>query len=66
VGFTPVVGAPDYCEPGNGPDSLLLRWGNQDASGAGVAINYRIPIPKLRRLADAGPGALRPAATVRL
>ena len=66
VGFTPVLGAPDYCEPGNGPDSLLLRWENQDGSGTAVAINYRIPIPKLRRLADAGPGALRPSAPVKL
>ena len=50
----------------NGPDSLLLRWENQDGSGTAVAINYRIPIPKLRRLADAGPGALRPSAPVKL
>ncbi|SFT91336.1 NAD(P)/FAD-dependent oxidoreductase [Arthrobacter sp. ov118] len=66
VGNTAVVGAPDYCEPGNDPDSLLLCWGNQAGSGTAVAINYRIPIPKLRRLADAGPGALRPAAPLKL
>lgn len=64
VGFTPVAGAPDHCEPGNGPESVLLRWENQDGSGTAAAVNYRIPIPKLRRLADAGPGALRPAAPV--
>ena len=64
VGFTPVVGAPDYSEPGQGAESVLLRWENMDGSGTAAAINYRIPIPKLRRLADAGPGALRPAAPV--
>lgn len=66
VGFTPVVGAPDYCEPGEDRDSMLLRWENTDGSGTAAAVNYRIPIPKLRRLADAGPGALRPASPVKL
>lgn len=55
VGFTPMVGAPDYCEPGQDSDSMLLRWEDKDGSGTAVAINYRIPVPKLRRLADAGP-----------
>lgn len=55
IGFTPVVGAPDYCEPGEGRDSMLLRWENKDGSGTAAAINYRIPVPKLRRLADTGP-----------
>lgn len=62
VGFTPVVGAPDYCEPGNGGQSMLLRWENGDGSGTAAAVNYRIPVPKLRRLADAGPAAIRSAA----
>lgn len=62
VGFTPVAGAPDYCEPGGSADSVLLRWDNPDGSGTAAAINYRIPVPKLRKLADGGPGALRPAA----
>jgi NADPH-dependent 2,4-dienoyl-CoA reductase/sulfur reductase-like enzyme len=59
VGFTPVVGPPDYCGTGEGADSTLLRWEHQDGSGTAAAINYRIPIPKLRRLANAGPGALQ-------
>lgn len=66
VGFTPVAGAPDYCEPGEDQESMLLRWENNDGSGTAAAINYRIPIPKLRRLADSGPGALRSAAPVKL
>lgn len=59
VGFTPVIGSPDYSEAGQGPDSMLLRWEHPDGSGTAAAINYRIPIPKLRRLANAGPGALQ-------
>jgi 3-phenylpropionate/trans-cinnamate dioxygenase ferredoxin reductase subunit len=59
VGFTPVVGKPDYCETGEGTGSLLLRWEHQDGSGTAAAINYRIPIPKLRRLANAGPEVLQ-------
>lgn len=66
VGFTPVVGAPDYCEPGGENGSALLRWDNPDGSGTAAAVNYRIPIPKLRRLADAGPAALRPNAPARV
>ena len=66
VGFTPVVGAPDYCEPGNDDQSVLLRWENGDGSGTAAAVNYRIPVPKLRRLADNGPAALHPAAAARV
>jgi hypothetical protein len=62
VGFTPVLGEPDFCEPGGETGSVLMRWQNDDGSGTAAAVNYRIPIPKLRRLADAGPAALHPAA----
>lgn len=62
VGFTPVAGTPDFCDPGDGTDSMLMRWDNQDGSGTAAAINYRIPIPKLRRLANAGPEALQRTA----
>ncbi|KIS26115.1 pyridine nucleotide-disulfide oxidoreductase [Arthrobacter sp. SPG23] len=65
VGFMPVAGEPDFCEPGTGNDSLLLRWDNVVGSGTAAAVNYRIPVPKLRRLADEGPAALRPAAPAR-
>lgn len=58
VGFTPVAGSPDFCEPGDGADAVLLRWANHDGSGTAAAINYRIPVPKLRRLANTGPEAL--------
>ena len=65
VGFTPLVGAPDYCEPGEDRESMLLRWENKDGFGTAAAINYRIPIPKLRRLADGGP-VHSPAESVKL
>lgn len=60
AGYTPVEGAPDYFEPGTGQGSMLLRWGHADGSGTAAAVNYRIPVPKLRRLADTGPGAIHP------
>jgi hypothetical protein len=44
---------------------MLLRWDNTDGSGTAAALNYRIPVPKLRRFADAGPAALRAAAPAR-
>jgi NADPH-dependent 2,4-dienoyl-CoA reductase/sulfur reductase-like enzyme len=59
AGFTPVAGSPDYAEAGEGADSMLLRWDNGDGAGTAASINYRIPIPKLRRLANTGPEALR-------
>lgn len=66
VGFTPVQGTPDFCEAGGEEGSLLMRWQHDDGSGTATALNYRMPIPKLRRLADAGPAALRPAAPARV
>ena len=62
VGTTPVEGAPGYCERGSADGSVLLRWSNPDGSGTAAAVNYRIPIPKLRRLADAAPAGASPAA----
>ncbi|MFF2243758.1 NAD(P)/FAD-dependent oxidoreductase [Arthrobacter sp. NPDC058130] len=66
VGFTPVVGAPDYCEPGGENGSALLHWDNPDGYGTAAAVNYRIPVPKLRRLADGGLAAVRPNAPARV
>ncbi|HRO31496.1 MULTISPECIES: NAD(P)/FAD-dependent oxidoreductase [Micrococcaceae] len=66
VGFTPVTGAPDYLESGANEESMLMRWDHADGAGTAVAINYRIPVPKLRRLAHTGPVALRPPAPASL
>ena len=46
VGTLPLVGEPEVVEAGPEPERMLLRW-----DGAAAAINYRIPIPRLRRLA---------------
>ncbi|TQJ58416.1 NADPH-dependent 2,4-dienoyl-CoA reductase/sulfur reductase-like enzyme [Arthrobacter sp. SLBN-83] len=65
VGFTPVEGAPHLREQGTGADSSLLRWEHADGSGTAAAINYRIPIPKLRRLATTGQQVVRAAEPVK-
>ncbi|MFF2346556.1 NAD(P)/FAD-dependent oxidoreductase [Pseudarthrobacter sp. NPDC058119] len=64
VGFTPVEGAPHLREQGTGTDSSLLRWEHADGSGTAAAINYRIPIPRLRRLANTGQQVARAAEPV--
>lgn len=30
-----------------------MRWSHADGTGAAVALNYRIPIPRLRRMTRA-------------
>lgn len=60
VGFTPVSGAPDYTGQGSDADSQLMWWGNPAGAGTAVSVNYRIPVPRLRRLANQGPAALGP------
>lgn len=47
VGHLPVVGAPVYADGGPGGPALM-QW-----PGAAAALNYRIPIPRLRRVAAA-------------
>lgn len=37
---------------------VLVRWDGQDGPGTAAAVNYRIPIPRLRRLAASAPAAL--------
>ncbi|MCX6497337.1 MAG: FAD-dependent oxidoreductase [Arthrobacter sp.] len=61
-GFLPLAGAPDYLDgdPHDGPS--LMRWSHREGSGTAVAINKRIPIPKLRRLSEAAPEVASPAA----
>ncbi|MGF9663876.1 FAD-dependent oxidoreductase [Arthrobacter crystallopoietes] len=60
-GFLPLLGEPELLEgdPHGGP--TLMRWSHADGTGTAVGINYRIPIPKLRRLANA-PAAVAPSA----
>ena len=55
VGFTPVEGIPGYRETGADEESMLVRWENRDGTGTAAALNHRIPVPRLRRLANTGP-----------
>ena len=66
VGWMPLAGTPDFCDPGANADSMLMCWGEEDGAGAAVAVNYRIPVPKLRRLAGAGPAVVRTAPPARV
>lgn len=53
MGDLPFGGAPTRIADGSGDDSALLRWQHPDGTAAAAAINYRIPIPRLRRLCEA-------------
>jgi NADPH-dependent 2,4-dienoyl-CoA reductase/sulfur reductase-like enzyme len=49
IGWTPVAGEAEIVEGTAGQG--VLRWHHSDGSATAVALDYRIPIPKLRRLA---------------
>ncbi|WP_345962166.1 FAD-dependent oxidoreductase [Streptomyces sp. BRB040] len=53
VGALPVEGEPEYVagQPGGGP--ALMRWAHSDGTADVVALDYRIPIPRLRRMTQA-------------
>lgn len=60
-GFLPLAGRPELLEGDPHAGSALMRWPHADGTGTAVGLNYRIPIPKLRRLANA-PAAAPSAA----
>ncbi|WP_420031550.1 NAD(P)/FAD-dependent oxidoreductase [Streptomyces sp. cg28] len=49
VGRLPVDGDPVFVEGGPGGGPALMRWSGPGGPGATVALNYRIPVPRLRR-----------------
>ncbi|WP_435253369.1 NAD(P)/FAD-dependent oxidoreductase [Streptomyces tendae] len=51
VGHFPVAGKPEYLDGGPGGGPALMRWSRPDGSGGVAALDYRIPIPRLRRTA---------------
>lgn len=55
VGHLPFTGSPALVDGDASEGRVLLRWEDDGAPGAGAAaaVNYRIPIPRLRRLCDA-------------
>jgi NADPH-dependent 2,4-dienoyl-CoA reductase/sulfur reductase-like enzyme len=56
-GELPVSGTPGYTERDEAANAALLRWQNVDGTGTAVALNYRIPVPKLRALSRQAPVA---------
>ncbi|MFE6888364.1 NAD(P)/FAD-dependent oxidoreductase [Streptomyces sp. NPDC057694] len=50
VGQLPADGDPVFVEGGPGGGPALLRWSHPAGSGATVALNRRIPVPRLRRM----------------
>ncbi|MFF9602155.1 NAD(P)/FAD-dependent oxidoreductase [Streptomyces sp. NPDC014684] len=53
VGHLPLPGEPEYVDGGPCGGPALLRWSREDGTGVAAALDYRIPIPRLRRLARA-------------
>ena len=54
VGHLPFSGAPTLVDGDPAEGRFLLRWEDDGTTGTGAtaAVNYRIPIPRLRRLCD--------------
>jgi NADPH-dependent 2,4-dienoyl-CoA reductase/sulfur reductase-like enzyme len=48
IGPTPVVGEPEIVE--GTVEQGVLRWRQSDGTATAVAFDYRVPIPKLRRM----------------
>ncbi|WP_306232353.1 NAD(P)/FAD-dependent oxidoreductase [Agrococcus beijingensis] len=53
AGPTPLIGEPEVLEGGAADAPALLRWRHPGGTGTAVSVNFRIPIPRLRRLGDA-------------
>ncbi|MER5688167.1 FAD-dependent oxidoreductase [Streptomyces sp. NPDC002205] len=53
VGCLPLEGEPAYVDGGPGGGPALMRWSHDDGTGVAAALNYRIPIPRLRRMTRA-------------
>lgn len=53
AGDLPVDGEPTWLDGNRDAGTALLRWEHADGTGAAAAINYRIPVPRLRRLCEA-------------
>ncbi|MEU1199711.1 FAD-dependent oxidoreductase [Streptomyces sp. NPDC005813] len=51
VGRLPPEGEPTYIDGGPGGGPALMRWSHDDGSGTAAALDHRIAIPRLRRLA---------------
>ena len=61
-GFLPLAGEPELVAGDPRDGSALMRWNHDDGSGTAVALNYRIPVPRLRRLSGTAPSLGSPVA----
>lgn len=52
AGDLPVDGEPTWLDGDRDAGTALLRWERADGTAAAAAINYRIPVPRLRRLCE--------------
>lgn len=52
AGNLPVDGEPTWLDGDREGGAALLRWEIGDGTAAAAAINYRIPVPRLRRLCE--------------
>ena len=56
-GHLPLEGLPGFSEGDPYDGKALMRWAQPDGSGTAVALNYRIPVPRLRKLSANAPDA---------
>ncbi|MEV0593137.1 NAD(P)/FAD-dependent oxidoreductase [Nonomuraea cavernae] len=50
VGYLPLEGEPTYVEGESGGGPALMRWSHDGGAGVAAALNYRVAIPRLRRM----------------
>lgn len=53
TGHLPAAGEPEFLIGDSPHGPSVMRWTHDDGRGVAVAVNQRIPIPKLRRMASA-------------
>lgn len=53
VGHLPATGEPEFLTGDRPEGPAVMRWTHEDGHAVAVAVNQRIPIPKLRRMASA-------------
>ncbi|MEN0138096.1 MAG: FAD-dependent oxidoreductase [Rhodococcus sp. (in: high G+C Gram-positive bacteria)] len=59
VGHLPAGGEPEFLLGDSAHGPSVMRWTHDDGHGVAVAVNHRVPIPKLRRMASAGAPTVR-------
>ncbi|MEE2035560.1 FAD-dependent oxidoreductase, partial [Rhodococcus chondri] len=60
IGHLPVAGAPEFLVGDDPHGPALMHWRHEDGAGVAVAVDHRIPIPRLRRAAATGQAPATP------